>query len=250
MVLTGSVYSKSIDVDTWLSVVYPDRSNKSGPPKVAYMLHGSTGNSTNWVQNTLLPLYAQEYNVVFIMPEVGNTWYRNIKDRGSYFTYIADELPELVYKMFRVSMERENVAIMGNSMGAYGALKCALARPDQYWLCGAFSTACVGIREYLAELRQQKDAIENPNMRSVFGPELACEDSDDLLKLAEKAAQNPLNPSIYMTIGANDFLYEANIQFSDSLKELPLDFTFESWSGGHDWHFWNQSLKSILDKYF
>jgi Predicted esterase len=250
MVLTGSVYSKSLNLDTWISVAYPDRTEKTGTPKVVYMLHGSSGNSTNWLQNTLLPVYAQEYNVVFIMPEVGNTWYRNIRDRGDYFTYIADELPEIVNRMFHVSSKREDVAIMGNSMGAYGALKCALARPEQYGLCGAFSTACVTLKEYLDELRKQKDAIENPSMRSVFGPDLTCTEDDELFELAKKAGQNPVSPKIYMTIGKDDFLYEPNQQFSGMMQKLPLDFTYETWDGIHDWHFWDQSLKSILEKYY
>ncbi|MBB6698584.1 alpha/beta hydrolase [Clostridium algidicarnis] len=250
MVLTGSVYSKSLDIDTWISVAFPDRKGSDKPHKVIYMLHGSSGNSTNWVQNTLLPLYSQDYNVVFIMPEVGNTWYRNIKDRGNYFTYIVDELPKIIKNIFNISTKREDVAIMGNSMGAYGAMKCALSRPDQYWLCGSFSTACVTVREYLDELREQKDKIENPNMRSVYGPNLICTDDDELFKLAKKASEQPINPQIYMTIGKNDFLYEPNQYFSEKMKTLPLDFSFETWEGSHDWNFWNQSLKSVLDKYY
>jgi S-formylglutathione hydrolase FrmB len=239
-------------MDTWVQVLTPDRMRKGDKPyKVIYVLHGTTGNSLNWVQLTLMPLYAGEHNVVFVMPEIGNTWCRNIPDRGNFFNYIVDELPEMMGGILNISDKREDVAIMGNSSGAYGAMKCALLRPEQYWLCGAFSTASVYVREYLDYLRQQKpDEMENPHLRTVYGPNLECSEDDELIKLARKASQKTIKPKIYMTIGHQDFLYEPNEAFSKEMKTLPLHFTYETWEGGHDWRFWDKSLKSALDKYY
>ena len=39
-------------------------------------------------------------------------------------------------------------------MGGYGALKCALARPERYALCGAFSSCCLLLREGLEDARR------------------------------------------------------------------------------------------------
>jgi putative tributyrin esterase len=92
-------------------------------PKVIYMLHGTTGNSMDWIRYTLLPLYACEHLVVFVIPEVGNTWCRIIPDRGNFLDYILDELPDIIGGMFNISDKREDVAIMGNSVGAYSAIR-------------------------------------------------------------------------------------------------------------------------------
>ncbi len=249
---SGCIRSNEMAMDTWVQVVAPDGTKKTDQPyKVIYLLHGTTGNSMNWVQLTLMPLYANEHHVVFVVPEVGNTWCRNIPGRGNFFNYIVDELPDIVGGMFNISDKREDVAIMGNSSGAYAAMKCALLRPEQYWLCGAFSTASVYLGQYLDYLRQQKPAeMENPLLRSVYGPNLECSEEDELITLARKASARTIKPKIYMTIGRQDFLYEPNERFSAEMKTLALDFTYDVWEGSHDWRFWDQSLKKVLDRYY
>jgi S-formylglutathione hydrolase FrmB len=249
---SGCIRSKEMAMDTWVQVIAPDGTKKTDQPsKVIYLLHGTTGNSMNWVHLTLMPLYAIEHRVVFVVPEVGNTWFRNIPGRGNFFNYIVDELPEIIVGMFRISDKREDVAVMGNSSGAYAAMKCALLRPEQYWLCGAFSTASVHLGQYLDYLRRQKpEEMENPLLRSVYGPNLECSEDDELLTLAQKASEKAVKPKIYMTIGLQDFLYEPNEVFRKEMQSLPLDFTYETWEGGHEWRFWDRSLKSALEKYY
>lgn len=232
--------------------VTPDGTKKGDKPhKLIYILHGTTGNSMDWLRFTQLPLYAVDHNVVFVLPEVGNTWCRNIPDRGNFFDYITDELPDLIGGMFNVSDRREDVAIMGNSAGAFCAMKCALSRPGQYGLCCAFSTASVHLDQYLDYLKKQNpDEMENPHLRSVYGPNLEYNDDDVLLKLAEKAGIRNVKPKIYMTIGKQDFLYEPNQDFSREMEELGFDFAYETWDGGHDWNFWNESLKKAMERYY
>ncbi len=251
MSFSGCIRSKELHMDTWVQVVTPDVMKKGKPHRVIYMLHGTTGNSMNWVHFTSMPLYACEHDVVFVVPEVGNTWCRNIPDRGNFFNYIVDELPEIIGGMFNISDKREDAAIMGNSSGAYGAMKCALSRPEQYWLCGAFSTASVYVGEYLDYLRRQKpEEMENPHLRSVYGPGLQCTEDDELIKLARKAAGLRVKPEIYMTIGQEDLLYESNQVFSKEMKSFYPNFACDTWPGSHDWHFWDQSLKRALEKYY
>lgn len=249
---SGSIRSEKMQMNTWVQVITPDGTKKGDKPyRVIYMLHGTTGNSMDWVRYTLLPLYACEHNVVFVIPEIANTWCRNIPDRGNFFDYIVDELPNLMGGMFNISDKREEVAIMGNSAGAYSALKCALLRPKQYGLCCAFSTACVQLDEYIDYLKGQKpEKMENSHLRSVFGQNLQYIDDDVLMKLAEKVNLETVKPKIYMTVGEQDFLYEPNQIFSREMKKLSFDYEYETWKGSHDWYFWDQSLKKAMEKYY
>lgn len=249
---SGCIRSEAIQMNTWIQVVTPDGIRRGDNPcTVIYMLHGTTGNSMDWIRYTMLPWYACEHNVVFVIPEIGNTWGRNIPDRGNFFNYIVDELPAIMGGMFNISDKREDVAIMGNSAGAFAAMKCALLRPEQFGLCGAFSTASVYLDKYLDSLRCQKpEEMENPHLRSVYGPNLEYTEEDVLLRLAEKVNSQSVKPKIYMTIGKQDFLYEANQAFNQEMDKLSFDYTYETWEGKHDWYFWDKSIKKALDRYY
>jgi S-formylglutathione hydrolase FrmB len=250
-IFSGTIRTETLHGNTWLQVVLPDATRAADAPvRVAYVLHGTTGHSADWVHLTRLPLYAQEHGVAFVLPEIGNTWARNIPDRGRFFDYLVDELPEIMAGMFRVSRRPEDVAIMGNSAGAFAALKCALSRPAQYGFCAGFSTASVHLDVYLDELRAQPpESMANPHLRSVYGPDLRYTDDDVLLALARRAAAGPVHPRIYLTIGSQDFLAGPNRQFFSELDELGLDVTHDEWEGGHDWVFWDESLRRALTRW-
>jgi S-formylglutathione hydrolase len=53
------------------------------------------------------------------------------------YTYITQELPELIGKTFRADMTRQG--IFGHSMGGHGALTIALKHPDRFKSCSAFA---------------------------------------------------------------------------------------------------------------
>jgi S-formylglutathione hydrolase len=56
------------------------------------------------------------------------------------WTYIADELPELLGKTFPLDMTRQ--AITGHSMGGHGALTLAMALPGRFRSVSAFAPIC------------------------------------------------------------------------------------------------------------
>ena len=56
------------------------------------------------------------------------------------YTYIVDELPELIEANFPV--QANNKSISGHSMGGHGALICALKNPEAYRSVSAFAPIC------------------------------------------------------------------------------------------------------------
>ena len=93
---------------------------------MAYLLHGLCGDSATWVDDSMLPVYAREGRTIFILPDAARSFYSDMRHGPRYFTYLVEELPQLCKAVFQIAARREDTAILGASMGGYGALKCAV----------------------------------------------------------------------------------------------------------------------------
>jgi S-formylglutathione hydrolase FrmB len=256
MILRGNVSSDILHMQTGISVLAPDKWRGTEPTRVVYLLHGLHGDHSTWLDNTMLPVFAKEYNILFVMPEVGRSFYSDMRHGHKFFTYITDELPDLCKTVFHISERREDTAVMGCSMGGYGALKAALSKPEQYGFCGAISSACLFLKGYLDGLREdatkwlkEGGADAQAILRdfcAVFGDDLLWKAENDILELMQKAQAAPVKPRIYATCGIQDDLHDENFQFQLEMKKLNFDFTYEEWPGIHDWYFFNDALRKAI----
>lgn len=258
MRLNGTVFSSVLGMDTGITIVTPNALRMDKPYKVVYLLHGIAGNHASWLDYSMLPAYTIFGNSIFIMPEVGRSFYTNMQHGFSYFTYITQELPRICKNMFHISAAREDTIIMGASMGGYGALKCALSIPEQYGTCIAFSSACLQLRQNLDYLREhgmheQYRALFGDQLvrdfEAIFGDDYTWNAQDDILELAKQVQHQPHKPTIYMACGTSDYFYADHIAFSKQLETLSLDFTFEQWQAQHDFTFFNDALKKVIDRF-
>lgn len=121
MRLSGTVYSNVLEMDTDITIITPN-DLKDEPYQVVYLLHGLCGNNKTWLDYTMLPFYAEHGRSIYVLPEVGRSFYADMQYGQRYFTYIADELPTIVRNVFRVSADRRS---HGDSGRIDGWLWCA-----------------------------------------------------------------------------------------------------------------------------
>jgi len=152
MILRGSYSSEALHTAANIQV-FISNPGAEPPYKIIYLLHGLHGNQESWIDNSMLMHYGKKYNTVFVMPDVSRSFYCDQKYGRKYYTFVADELPKLCRKIFNISARREDTAVIGYSMGGYGALRLALSRPEQYSFCGAISPACLYFKPILDKLR-------------------------------------------------------------------------------------------------
>ena len=136
-------YSKALGMQTQVNVIIPQRdvsgeiglSNKSKVKqyKSLYLLHGLSDDQTIWLRRTSIERYANDYGICIIMPFGGKSFYFDLLSGERYYTYIAQELPDIISEFFHVSNRREDRFIAGNSMGGYGALKIALKENESFY---------------------------------------------------------------------------------------------------------------------
>lgn len=259
MILRGTVFSKILEMDTSITVVGPDRYEPGKPYQVVYLLHGLCGNSESWTSNSMLHYYARGYNALFILPEAGRSFYSDMKYGQRYFSYVSQELPELIKQLFNIFSHREDTIVMGGSMGGFGALKCALSRPDFYGRCAALAPACLYLPEQLKAFGGEKKRSSadsgssfKPNEQlirdfvGIFGINVEIAEVDDILGLARNIPPGAVKPEIYTACGLGDgFLAEVR-GFSEEARAFGFKVTYEEWGGGHNWRFFNQALEKAL----
>ena len=214
---------------------------KTGPFPVLYLLHGTFGDESDWVRFSRIEDYSRKYNVIIVMPNCENSSYRNTPAGKAYYNYVTEELRQMINWMFPTKPDRDNTFIAGLSMGGSGAFMLGMSRPDVYSHVACLSGGFGGLNERrlkpgspwawaYAPGEDLVNGIDNPRWLSK--------------KLVDEGTERP---ALYMCCGTEDFLYEANCELKQHLEEIGFQFTYHEQPGVHDWNFWDDEIKRILE---
>ena len=242
--LVVDYYADALGVQTRMHVLLPQRL-AAGKAKTLYLLHGMSDDEGTWMRRTSIERYAEEKGLAVVMPDGGLGWYTDMYRGLAWFKFISGELPALCRRFFPIlSDKREDTYIGGNSMGGYGALKCALRAPRTFSrvisLSGALDAADTAVNNTVPATRRYWE--------DVFGPAEDVSGSENDLFAAATALTDPaLRPRIYMWCGTEDFLYAQNIRMRDHLRALGYDLTYEESPGDHQWRHWDKKIADALD---
>ena len=215
---------------------------------VVYLLHGAYGDNNSWMRFSSVERYLQAHNCIGVMAGVGNSFYQDMAHGSRYYTFMTEELPAYITRIFPVSRKREDTWIAGFSMGGYGAWYLALSRPDLYSKAASMSGALD-----IAALYESAKAgtVDSPfPWTDLFGDTTEhLEGSDrDLFALFEKDKAAGLIPQLYQSCGEEDFLFKLNRKSHERMKALGADIDYHEVPGHmHNWDFWDQDIRRILD---
>ena len=244
-VLTIDFASKQLKMNTLLTVVLPDSVRMEDTPlskrKVLWLLHGLSEDATSWLRCSMIEQYIQEEGMVAVLPSGGRSMYCDNVLGQNYFSYIADELPEYLSKVFGLSRKKEYNYIAGSSMGGMGAMKIALTYPERYAAVGSLA----GLLDLEPMIPQLTDDMKN--------------EFSFLMEAANNIKHSPLNPpalldpkkdkalKIYVACGLQDDLLPLNYTFKQRADELGVDIKYVFEDGTHNWDFWNRQIKLFIE---
>lgn len=214
------------------------------PFKTLYLLHGLLGNCTDWLCNTRIQQWAEEQDLAVVMPSGDNSFYiEQMTPNNDYGAFIGQELVEITRKMFPLSHKREDTFLAGLSMGGFGAIRNGLKFGENFGyiasLSGAvyfFEPCAAGTGSLMGE-------------HTVFGnmEEAAKTDKNPRIALAQLKARGVEVPKMYMCCGTEDRLLTANRSLRDHLLAEGVELTYEESEGNHNWDFWNEYIRKILN---
>jgi putative tributyrin esterase len=243
-------FSDALSLSTSMTVLLPQRTTtqigmtgitSDGPPPVLYLLHGLSDDDTTWLRRTSIERYAAPLGLAVVMPQAHRSFYADEAYGGRYWTFLTEELPELVGSLFRVSERREDTFVAGLSMGGYGAFKWALRHPERFAAAASLSGAAD-----LMGVRSRRERPEDPRMfERIFGDRGPGGGEDDLRWLIGRADETAL-PALYVCCGTEDALIADNIALRDELLAAGAKVTADFGPGEHDWAYWDARIQDVL----
>lgn len=240
--------SEVLGFQTQMTVILPEqcfvkagKQKRPGNYPVLYLLHGLSDDHTMWHARTSIERYAMFNNLAVVMPTAHRSFYADMANGYKYWTFISEELPEIVKSMFPISDRREDTYVAGNSMGGYGAFKLALSRPERFCAAASLSGAL--------DITTVKKRIPAYEIDMAFSdPDNLKGTKNDLFRLAKdvRDSDGP-KPRLFQCCGLQDYLYEDNAKFRDYCREIGLGLTYEEEDGNHEWGYWDKKISRILE---
>jgi len=239
--------SAALNRDLQYRVVLPASIAAGAKLPVVYLLHGGGGNFRDWSNYSDAAKFA-ERGLILVMPEGNDSYFVNAAKRPQdrYEDYIVSDLIADVESRFPVQAGRATRAIVGVSMGGYGAVKLALSHPELFVFAGGISPAVdVPSRPFSIKRIQQWRRL-----RSIFGPwGSQARRNGDPFVLARRA-DAARTPYLFLTCGEQEGLLPANRSFAVSLERRHFRYEFHVVPGGHDWNQWDKRLPSLFQTLF
>jgi putative tributyrin esterase len=237
--------SAALNRDMQYRVVLPANIVNGTRLPAVYLLHGGGGNFRDWSNYSDSARFA-ERGLILVMPEGDESYYMNAVERPQdrYEDYIVNDLIADVEHRFPVASGRVNRAIVGVSMGGFGAIKLALNHPELFAFAGGISSA-VDVPSRPFSIKRTSQWWHH---RSIFGPwgSQARHNADPFV--LARTADPAKTPYLFLTCGDQEGLLPANRNFAALLEKRHFRYEFHVAPGGHDWNQWDKRLPDMFQQ--
>ena len=237
------LHSSALGRDIPYRVLLPATIATNRKLPVVYLLHGGGGGYRDWSNYSDVGQFSGP-GLILVMPEGESSYYVNAVDRPAdrFEDYITKDLIVDVEAKFPVATGRENRAIVGISMGGFGAVVLSLKHPELFAFAGALSPALdVPSRPFsikrVGQYRQH---------RAIFGPwGSPTRHANDPYTLARSIDPSAV-PYLFLSCGDREGLLPTNKRFVSILEKRGFRYEFHVDAGGHDWNQWNRRLPELF----
>lgn len=228
-------YSRSLGRPSGMKIVLPRR---PGPAGVLYLLHGLFGDHNSYAAAIGIERLAEKLPFMVVMPEGGRGYYTNEPGVSGlrWEDHIIRDVVGFIDGHFQTHPRPAQRAVVGISMGGYGALMLGLRHADVFSAAGSMSGSLyfASAPHPRGEEYQDQLAAELPKDR--YG----------LPALAEKLKTAGGQLAMKFDCGTDDYLVDCNRDFHRYLESLGLPHQYAEFPGRHDWNYWQDRLPEML----
>lgn len=225
---------------------------------VLYFLHGLGENEQTLFKTggwNLIEDLRQQHKIgdfLIVTPEAKASFYVNSADgKVRYSDFFLQEFIPYIEANYRIRRERKARAVTGISMGGYGALRFAFAKPDMFSAVSAQSAALItdSPKELDAALRAGTPLARL--LGSVFGNPIDAEHwkQNDPLWLAKKNKAGIGKLAIYFNCGREDeYDFEVGAAALDKqLTEEHIKHEYHLYPGNHSASYFGAHIGEVME---
>lgn len=228
------------------------RAPDDAPLKTVMLLHGFSGTHSDWLFGSRIQQLAMRYHIAVLCPSGENAFYVDDTKRDALYEQYLCEVLAFSRRVFPLSQKAEDTVIGGLSMGGYGAMRNGLKHPELFGGIIALSSAFI-TDELAKHPKHEGNGMASAGYyEQIFGDPASILGSDrDVKHLALQASKSGRPAQrIFMACGTEDFLKDANDDFSAYLTSLGMEHTYVKNPGVHDWAFWDAHIEKALEQFF
>ncbi|AMR34540.1 XynC protein [Mucilaginibacter sp. PAMC 26640] len=233
---TALTHSAAMNKDIKAVIVKPADYSAAKKYPVVYLLHGFSGNYSDWIKKVpAITALADTYHLIIVCPDGAFAgWYFDspVNKEWMFETYVANELVTYVDKHYATIANRKGRAITGLSMGGHGALFLAFKHQDVFGAAGSMSG--------VLDIRQFSDAFGIEQVLGKYSEHPDVWEQHCVVSLVYLLKPNAL--ALTFDCGYDDAMYSGNQELHEKLmmRKIPHDYSVRP--GGHSWEYWANSV--------
>ena len=233
------------------AIYLPDQPAESGSGyPVVYLLHGSFGSASDWLEQGALEATADALirggiipPTVVVMPG-SKSWWLDGHNEAAATAFLSDLIPH-IESAYQVTRERSGRFVAGLSAGGYGATRFALMHPELFAAAAALSPAT-----YLPLPPANSSAYRHPAFLDSTGNfDRELWQRNNYTAYWDDYRDSGLTVPFYINSGDHDefaIAYHAAVLYETLRQHQPEDVELRIVDGGHDWNVWTSTLPDAL----
>lgn len=244
--LNATFYSENLMRKISYSAVIPSGNLENGEKlSTLYLLHGWSGDQSDWLNMGHIEQLAEEYKVAVILPSGENSFYADHPTGMKYGKLFGEEFINETRKLFPLSTDKKETWIAGLSMGGYGALRNGFSYTDTFGKVASLSARILKKDDSYHDLSQ--DFPDHQIMlRSIIGSD-RFEDLPEAMDIYSLINKAEVLPELFIACGTEDYLYRENKDLHTFLKDKNISHDYYEEKANHNWTFWNKYIVKVLD---
>lgn len=232
---TVDVFSAAMNKKVRTVIITPNGYAVGKDYPVVYLLHGYSGNHSDWLRNVpSVKDDADLYRVIVVCPDAQNSWYYDspVNPAIKYETFVVKELVQWIDQNYKTKKDRSARGITGLSMGGHGALYLSLRHQDVYGAAGSMSGG--------VDIRPFPNNWELALLLGSYAQHSQNWEQHTVINSLPLLTPNSL--ALTIDCGTGDFFFAVNNKLHDELmyRNIPHDYTVRP--GVHNWTYWSGAV--------